>query len=101
MANNRIFLCHRPTGRAIMLGKCMLNGMYKTPTQKELQEFFDDIYHTSLRELEDALDLCLCMERGSKRKYIDLDWNYSPNWWQGENRLILKTKDQKEESNEH
>lgn len=41
MANNRIFLCYRPTGRAIMLGKRMLGGYYHVPTEKDFELFFD------------------------------------------------------------
>ena len=43
MANNRLWLVHRPTGRAVKLGKRMAWGWYDPPSQARLQAFFDAI----------------------------------------------------------
>lgn len=43
MANNRMFLLHRPTGLAISLGKHMGTGWYSPPTNEQLQDFYDEI----------------------------------------------------------
>lgn len=41
MANNRMYLVHRPSGKSIMLGKRMGAGWYQAPTRERMEEFFD------------------------------------------------------------
>lgn len=43
MANNRLFLVHRPTGLAVFLGKRMLRGWYAIREDNPLNDFFDRI----------------------------------------------------------
>lgn len=45
MANNRMFLVHKPSKIGIMLGKRMAYGWYKPPSQDEMQRFFEYIEH--------------------------------------------------------
>lgn len=41
MANNRMFLVHRPSGLTVCLGKRMGSGWYKPPTEEKMQAFYD------------------------------------------------------------
>lgn len=41
MADNRMFLIHKPTRLGIMLGKRMAWGWYKAPQKNEMEAFFD------------------------------------------------------------
>ena len=43
MANNRMFLVHRPTGLSIMLGKRMGWGWYACPKGEKIQSFFEHL----------------------------------------------------------
>ncbi len=51
MANNRMWLVHRPTGLAVLLGKRMLRGWYRPPSREHLSEFYE-----FLDEYENAQD---------------------------------------------
>jgi len=41
MANNRMYLIHKPTGTAVMLGKRMGWGWYTPPTEDQMTRFFE------------------------------------------------------------
>ena len=41
MANNRMFLIHRPTMIGIMLGKRMGYGWYRPPSEEDMSVFYD------------------------------------------------------------
>ena len=41
MANNRLWLLHRPSKRAVLLGKRMGMGWYEALSSKTLQKFYD------------------------------------------------------------
>lgn len=71
MANNRMFLIHRPTKLGIMLGKRMGWGWYKPPEAAELQRFYD--YH---RRHSHQDDFVLAMEDSD-------DWICTTEWVEG------------------
>jgi len=43
MANNRLFIVHRPTGKWLYFGKRMLLGWYDAPTQEKFEAFFESV----------------------------------------------------------
>jgi len=48
MANNRLYLKHRPTGKEFLLAKTYLNGWYPweddiVPFYERLEKFFDEV----------------------------------------------------------
>ena len=62
MANNRMLLCYRPSGRIIGLGKRMGFGWYNAVKKEKLDEFFAQCEQDAL-EVEDSQDaFCLLME---------------------------------------
>lgn len=79
MANNRMWLIHRPSKLGVMLGKCMAWGWYEPPEATMLRRFYDHIADTS-RE-EDGNDFVLAMESGCFE-----DWDYNRDV--GENGLV-------------
>ena len=70
MADNRLFLVHRPTNRAVMLGKRMLEGWYNHPTQKDLEEFF------SVTKIYDQDDFILVIENAHSAPCLSDDFEY-------------------------
>jgi hypothetical protein len=43
MADNRLYLVHKHSGKAIMLGKRLTGGYYKPPSEDRLQAFYDGL----------------------------------------------------------
>lgn len=41
MADNRIYLCYKPSGRVIMLGKRLGIGYFKSPSEEKMEKYFD------------------------------------------------------------
>ena len=76
MANNRMYLIHRPTGTAIMLGKRMGWGWYQPPTGEQMERFFEaseeqrqDDFYIGMECLDEAnhnviLTSCVCSPPG-------------------------------------
>jgi len=44
VANNRLWLVHRPTGEKISLGKRLSGGWYTNTENNDLNEFYDRCY---------------------------------------------------------
>ena len=42
MANNRMYLVHKVTGKKLYLGKRMGHGYYRPPEAEAMQAFFDE-----------------------------------------------------------
>ena len=68
MANNRMFLVHRPTGRSVFLGKRMSYGWFDPPSADALQAFYQECeIDTPLAQddfviaMEDASDAPKCI----------------------------------------
>jgi hypothetical protein len=61
MANNRMYLVHKPTGHAVYLGKRFLGGYYDAPENlsKQVQKLFD-LAEESKVESQD--DFCVVFE---------------------------------------
>ena len=74
MANNRMFLLHRPTGRAVYLGKRMAWGWYDAPEDlgDRLQTLYDEIEEAN----ENQDDFCIAMEDITDAPLCFGDWKY-------------------------
>jgi len=62
VADNRMWLVHRPTGKAIMLAKMLASPWYKIAEAEEIEEFLDHIYTT---EIGTHSDFVLALEDAS------------------------------------
>lgn len=53
MANNRMYLVHRPTGLAVVIGKNLSDdmGWYGPQTQEKMQLFFDEVEKRTLAQI--------------------------------------------------
>jgi len=71
MANNRMWLVHRPTGIAVMLGKRMGSYWYNAPEKDQLERFFEV---TGVNVDQD--DLMLAMEDCTHSLCFD-NWVYT------------------------
>jgi len=60
MANNRMFLIHKPTKLGILLGKRMGYGWYSAPKQDEINRFYEYLAYDLMEERQD--DFVLAME---------------------------------------
>lgn len=75
MANNRMFLCHRPGGLAVFLGKRMQDGWYAVPD--DLADRVRELFQ--LIEFEDGSqdDFCVALENADSapaaREYNMMD----------------------------
>jgi hypothetical protein len=69
MANNRMFLTHRPTGLSVYLGKRMGKGWYDIPDDvKELIDLlFEEVYK---REKYEQDDFVIAMENRKGQPYV-------------------------------
>ncbi len=85
MANNRMFLCYKPTGRAIMLGKHSGVAWHSPPQSNELDLFFDQCFD----DWCDAHDESKYDENFVLLTENDPFWNYDPNWTKGEKFIIF------------
>ena len=75
MADNRMFLVHRPTCLAVMLGKRLGWGWYMPPDSGQLQIFYDHLAEHGGHDIDDQDDFILVKEEISDLK-ADVDWNY-------------------------
>ena len=72
MANNRMFLIHKPSMLAIQLGKRMGEGWYDAPEKSELERFFDHVGESS----KGQDDFALAMEDCENSCCFE-DWQYA------------------------
>ena len=86
MANNRMFLIHKPSCLGIMLGKRMASGWYKAPDQSELERFYR---HLEYDQKGSQDDFSLAMEDCSESDCFD-DWEYSGETVEGFRVFKLK-----------
>lgn len=61
MANNRMFLVHRPTGIAVIISKHMGWGWYN-PTDEETMQAFYELTVEKSENMAEMEDICLGME---------------------------------------
>ena len=73
MANNRMFLVHKPSKLGIMLGKRMGWGWYGAPTKKEIQRFFKYLENNPEGSQDDFF---IAMEDCSESSCFN-KWNYT------------------------
>ena len=85
MANNRLFLVHKPTGYCLLIGKRMGYGWYN-PLSK-VEDKFTEFFEKSLEE-GDQDDFVLCIETED-----DWDYDYSSDI------LKIKFKENKDVNN--
>lgn len=74
MANNRMFLIHRPSKIGVMLGRRMAIGWHEGSTEKSLDDFYEHIQST--QELGSQDDFVLAMEDCEGSSCFD-DWKYT------------------------
>lgn len=76
MANNIMFICHKPSGRNVAIAKRMDNGWYNVPTDlaNQLDKFF-----TEIEEEEKKQDsFVIAMEYTEDNEpYVYTDWLYT------------------------
>ncbi len=84
MANNRIFLCYRPSGRIIMLGKRLIGGYYQSPGKKDFERFFDgcemDYIEKKCNKEDDMDDFILLDEMKDDFQYATLEGKRGENF---------------------
>jgi len=93
MANNRMFLVYRPTGRAIHLGKRMGFGWYKDLPDHVpplIEALFNHAEEAALEHGYDQDDFVLAMEH-SNSEYVFCDWVYTEKK-DGPLRVFLPTR---------
>lgn len=84
MANNRMFLVHRPTGKAVMLGKRMASGWYRPgfngqpdPLAKRMERLFELAEDHWENSQDDNLDdFVLVMEDAEGPTGAITEWTY-------------------------
>jgi len=62
MANNRMFLCYKPTGRVLCLAKRMGYGWYDSAKQESIEKFLEECEKDSIEEDSHQDAFCLLME---------------------------------------
>ena len=76
MANNRMFLVHRPSGLGVMLGKRMAYGWYQPPTQDRMLAFFEHLENENFYDGGQD-DFVLCMETAVNAPGACVEWQYT------------------------
>lgn len=78
MANNRMYLVYRPSGRAIYLGKNMGMGWYDVPDNlvERMRELFDKAYDDALDGEHSLDDFCVAMENSDGEPFVLVDWDW-------------------------
>lgn len=74
MANNRMWLIHKPSKLGIMLGKRMAVGWYRPPSEEDLGRFYEHLENNYGYEGQD--DFILVNED-------DEGWNYTGEYVEG------------------
>ena len=75
MANNRMWLLHRPTGKAVFLGKRMGWGWYGTPAG--LTSKIEALFKAVCAAETNQDDFCLAMEECSEAPEAFESWEYT------------------------
>ena len=104
MANNYMFLCYKPTGRIICLGKRMGYGWYCSEkiTGNMLNKFYEECEKDSLKEDDRHQDdFCLLLEddEGFRNAYNNEIWQYDTS--KSGNCFGFVKFIKKKENNEH
>ncbi|MBL4680848.1 MAG: hypothetical protein JKY88_09015 [Pseudomonadales bacterium] len=73
MANNRMFLIHKPSRIGAYIGKRMARGWYDPPEQEYIQKFYDYLEDNYFDSRD---DLVLAMEDATDSTCFD-GWNYT------------------------
>ena len=73
MANNRMFLIHKPSKLGIMLGKRMGWGWYNAPDKSEVERFYEYLSQNSEGSQDDFV---LAMEDCTESNCFDR-WRYT------------------------
>jgi hypothetical protein len=71
MANNRLWLVHRPTGAAVRLGKRLADGWYGPPSVEQMNAFFE-----AAGEGPSQDDFVLALEDADGAPMCSEDWKY-------------------------
>ena len=76
MANNRMYLMHRPSRKAVYLGKRMGFGWYSVPddVKERIEALFEMSEKCSDQDNQD--DFCVAMEDGESATLVDSSWQY-------------------------
>ena len=93
MANNRMWLIHRPTKLGIMLGKRLGFGWYKPPETKELERFYEYL-GKNIDSEQNQDDFVLAMEDCSNSLCFD-NWDYTNTFIDGFRLFKFKNQDTK------
>ena len=91
MANNRMFLVHRPSGLAIFLGKRMGHGWYTTDRCASVQILFDAV-ENEYDYYNKQDDFAVAMEDTSRATLALGEWQYGPHRSDGLVELIMTHK---------
>ena len=77
MANNRLFLVYRPTGKAVFLGKRMAEGWYGVPddVKERIEALFAHVFENPDASQD---DLMLAMEEcEAGTPFVNTQWRYT------------------------
>ena len=76
MANNRMYLMHRPSRKAVYLGKRMDFGWYSVPddVKKRIERLFE--MAESVSDAGNQDDFCIALEDGDGASLADSKWQY-------------------------
>lgn len=76
MANNRMFLLHRPTGKSVLLGKRMGWGWYAVPenVKERIEALFAIVDGSEYEGSQD--DFCVALEDAGEAPMAHGDWTY-------------------------
>lgn len=81
MANNRLWLIHKPSKLGIMLGKRMAGEWYKAPENTDLERFYQYLYDQAEGDQDDlTLAMETCTEGGVS---CFNDWTYTADFENG------------------
>lgn len=80
MANNRLWLVYRPTGKAVFLGKRMAEGWYNVPddVKERIEALFQHIQDERGNREYEQDDMTLAMEECEGRSpFVNVNWRYT------------------------
>lgn len=85
MANNRMLLCHKPSGRSVYLGKRMGWGWYGTPKNvaEKITELFEWVEHNRHEQDSFVVAMEYCSDKDTQ-VYTKWDYTDEPNMIKGE-----------------
>lgn len=76
MANNRLWLVHRPSGQAICLGKRMAVGWYLPVGSDDLSARLEAMFNAIDDDMSKQDDFVLCIEDGRDAPWCCDTWHY-------------------------